>query len=261
MDKRSVWIGFDSRETAAFAVAKYSARKRSNRMLPIRGLVLDQLRDTGFYRREVQKRPGPTGRAILWDPISDAPMSTEFAITRFLIPFLHKEGWALFMDCDVLVMGNLMHLFAELDTSKAVYCVKHKEMPDVSGVKMDGQLQVPYRRKLWSSVMIWNCEHPANKRLTLEAVNTRPGRDLHAMHWLDDSEIGELDPAWNHLVDIDPVPECGPMIAHYTLGTPDMEGHGDCSFADEWCAELNEWAASSIQYNSMKLQRAHPARS
>jgi len=244
MDKCSAWIGFDPRETAAFAVAKYSARKRSNRMLPIRGLVLDQMRDCGLYRREIQERRGPAGTKILWDPISNAPMSTQFAISRFLIPFLHKDGWALFMDSDVLVIGNLMRLFAELDPSKALYCVKHKEMPDVSGVKMDGQLQVPYRRKLWSSVAIWNCAHPANRRLTLAMVNTLPGRELHRFCWLEDDDIGELDPAWNHLVDIDPAPEAGPMIAHYTLGTPDMEGRGTCSYAEEWFAELAEWASS-----------------
>lgn len=245
MDNRSIWIGFDSREAAAFAVAKHSARRRTNRAYPIRGLVLDQLRNHGLYRREVQKRPGPAGKPILWDPISDAPMSTEFAISRFFIPFLHNTGWALFMDCDVLIMANLAQLFESLDPSKAMYCVKHKEMPDVSGVKMGGQgVQVPYRRKLWSSVMAWNLDHPATKRLTLEMVNTRPGRDLHSLIWLDDTEIGALDPSWNHLVGMDPIPSTGIKLAHFTSGTPDMDGCDGCNFSDLWWEELAMWATS-----------------
>lgn len=239
----SVWIGYDPRETAGFAVARFSAKRHMAMRLPTRGLVLDNLRRDGLYRREMQTRAGPMGHPILWDPISEAPCSTEFAISRFLVPILAKEGWAMFMDCDVLVRANLNRVFDSLDPSKALYCVKRREMPDASGTKMDGQMQVPYRRKLWSSVCIWNCEHSATRALTLNMVNTWPGRDLHAFTWIDDTEIGELDPAWNHLADIDPVPACGPKIVHYTLGTPDMEGHDGGSFSEEWWTELNLWAS------------------
>ena len=47
--------------------------------------------------------------------ISDAPMSTEFSISRFLVPALAKEGWALFLDADMLARANLMRLFELAD--------------------------------------------------------------------------------------------------------------------------------------------------
>jgi hypothetical protein len=48
--------------------------------------------------------------------------------------------------------------------------------------------------------MLFNCDHPSNKKLTVEMINTLPGRDLHRFCWLEDDEIGELDPGWNWLV-------------------------------------------------------------
>lgn len=90
-------------------------------------------------------------------------MSTEFAISRFLTPHLAGRGLALFMDCDMLVRSNLTSLFLDLETGdKAVYCVKHQYNP-TGNEKMDGQLQTRYVRKNWSSFMIFDCNHPANK--------------------------------------------------------------------------------------------------
>ena len=33
-------------------------------------------------------------------------------------------------------------------------------------------------RKNWSSLVLWNMDHPGTKRLTLDMVNELPGRDL-----------------------------------------------------------------------------------
>jgi lipopolysaccharide biosynthesis glycosyltransferase len=156
------------------------------------------------------------------------------------VPFIAQSGWALFMDGDVLVRGNLARLFEGLDPHKAVYCVKHDHQP-AERSKMDGQLQTQYTRKNWSSVMLWNVEHPANRKLTLEAVNTLPGRDLHRLCWLDDDQIGELHPCWNWLADVsDPVID--PAIVHFTNGLPDMAGYENAAYADEWRGELTLWA-------------------
>ena len=40
-------------------------------------------------------------------------------------------------------------------------------------VKMDGQAQQPYARKNWSSLILYNCAHPATRQLT-PAINS-PG--------------------------------------------------------------------------------------
>lgn len=234
--KEMLFIGFDPRETDAYAVARHSARASLNRPVPIRGLVLPELRKKGLYWRPTSRRDGR-----LWDDISEAPMSTEFAISRFLCPILAGTGWALFMDADMLVRKNLDRLFHDADPSKAVIVVKH-QYDDQTGVKMDGQAQLPYARKNWSSVMLFNASHPANKALTVEMVNSLPGRDLHRFCWLEDKHIGEMSVEWNWLVGHSD-PSVDPSIVHFTLGVPSMDGHENDAYADEWRAELGRWAA------------------
>jgi lipopolysaccharide biosynthesis glycosyltransferase len=152
-----------------------------------------------------------------------------------------KTGWALFMDCDVLVRRNLDALFKLCDPSKAVMVVKHDHRPTVA-VKMDGQEQTIYPRKNWSSVCLWNVDHPANIALSPELVNSIPGRDLHAFSWLPDNLIGELPPEWNWLAGISD-PNIDPAIVHFTNGVPTMPGFENSPFAAEWREELNRWAA------------------
>lgn len=233
----SIWVGFDPRpaETQGFAVARQSIRRRLTMPIPIIGLRLDDLRERALYTRPTEMRDGR-----LWDVISGAPMSTEFAISRFLVPHLAGTGWALFVDADVMARTNLCELFAQMDRSKACMVVKHDYQP-VGNVKMDGQVQTAYARKNWSSVVLWNCSHPATRRLTVEMINSMRGLELHQFTWLDDTDIGELDPCWNHLVgDKPPDPEA--KLVHFTNGTPNMDGHEHCEFAEEWRAELAHWA-------------------
>jgi len=233
--KQSVWIGFDPRETAAFAVARHSLLRCVRTPVPVRGLVLADLRARGLYNRPTSMRDGR-----LWDDISGAPMSTEFAISRFLVPHLAESGWAIFMDSDMLIRSDLFRLFDACQSDKAVMVVKHNYVPRET-TKMDGQAQTQYPRKNWSSVIAFNCDHVANKALTVDLINTLPGRDLHRFCWLDDGEIGELDQSWNWLVghsDTDIVPD----IVHFTEGLPNMSGYEDSEYADEWWAELTRWA-------------------
>lgn len=244
----SIWIGFDPRESAAFDVAKYSIRRRLTQPIPIRGVVLSHLQAAGLYRRPTTRRVNSEGRFDVIDELSirydyDGRISTEHANARFLVPHLAKEGWALFTDGDVLARegANVARLFEKLDTRFACYCVKHQHQPKAT-VKMDGQVQTVYPRKNWTSFMAWNCGHKAVRELTLNMVNNLPGRDLHALGWIDDEDIGSLDPAWNHLVgEVPHDPDA--KIAHFTCGTPDMPGYETQPFADEWLAELNAQAA------------------
>lgn len=235
--KGSIWIGFDPREAGAFAVARHSIERRMTTPFPVRGLVLGELRAAGLYSRPTEKRE-PYGQ--LWDVISDAPMSTEFAISRFLVPYLcNYEGWALFVDGDVMARENLARLFDQADPGKAVQVVKHEFHP-ADTVKMDGQIQTTYHRKNWSSVMLINCAHEANRFLGLEAINSMPGRDLHRFSWLKDNQIGALDERWNHLVGHSKGKD--PALVHFTDGTPEMHGFEDQPYADEWREEQAAWA-------------------
>lgn len=219
-----VYIGWDSREEAAYNVAVNSLRRHSSVPVVATPLKTQRLAECGLLRR-------PTDlRGQRYDIPSNAPASTEFAISRFLVPLLAQTGWALFVDCDVVFKSDVAELFACARSEYAAMCVKHSELCG-SGTKMDGQIQTAYARKNWSSVWLCNADHPANKRLSLADVQERPGRDLHAFYWLHDVEIGSLHPRWNWLVGLQEKPE-NIGIAHFTLGTPNLplvsslEDHG-----------------------------------
>lgn len=243
LPRATIWIGYDPREAPAFAVAKFTCRKQLNLPIPVKGLVLSNLRAAGLYRRPMEIRKSAADNAIMWDVISDAPQSTEHANSRFLVPYLAKSGWAMFCDGDMLFRSSLTGLFESLKTKYAVYCVKHDYRPNDT-VKMDGQIQTRYSRKNWSSFMIFNCDHPSNRCLTqsTDAANTLPGRDLHRFCWLDDDEIGELGPEWNFLVGHSDPAAINPKVVHFTTGVPDMLGYEDVPFADEWRKARDDWA-------------------
>lgn len=239
----SIWIGFDPRpvEAAAFAVTRSSIRRHLTQPIPISGLVLKDLQDKGLYTRETEYRKASVDAPVLWDVVSDHAMSTEHANSRFLVPYLAKTGWALFLDGDMLARDNLARLSDLLDDSKAIMCVKHNHQPK-SKTKMDGQVQSKYPKKNWSSFVVFNCAHEANRSLTPELMNRMPGRDLHRFCWLDENEIGTLGPEWNWLVGhSDPAIE--PKVVHFTSGPPNMPGYENVPYADEWREELNRWAA------------------
>lgn len=239
---RSVWIGFDPRESDAFAVARQSLRRKTIEPYPVKGIILDDVRAAGLYTR-------PTSRdreGRLFDEISGFPMATEFAISRFLTPLLAKSlfgeraTWALFMDSDVLIRRDLKELFDLADPRYAVMCVKHNHVP-TENHKMDGQAQLRYLRKNWSSVMLFNCQHPSNQKLNVDLVNTVPGRDLHAFTWLQDEEIGSLPTDWNFLVGHHDSAGANPGLVHFTEGVPSMPGYSEQPFADEWFSRLAQW--------------------
>jgi lipopolysaccharide biosynthesis glycosyltransferase len=201
-----------------------------------------------MYSRPTKEIINDKGKRQLIDELSIRPdynggMSTEFAQSRFLTPFLAESGIALFMDCDMLFRDDVNKVFqlAEENPQYAVMCVKHDHRP-TEKTKMDGQTQSIYDRKNWSSFCVWRVDHPSNRKLTLEMINTLPGRDLHGFCWLDDDEIGELDPKWNWLAGYSD-PRIDPAVVHYTQGTPAMEGHEDAPYADEFWSELRRWAA------------------
>jgi len=222
-----VYIGYDPREFGAFAVASAMAWRRG--ATTVRGLFLAHLGD--WYTRPTSWRDGQ-----LWDDISAAPMSTEFAISRFLVPTIQREGWAIFADCDMMFMSNFEDLakYIEKEPDKVIWCVKHKQEPVVSR-KMGGAPQTSYPRKNWSSFMLMNCSHPVIKAaFSLERVNTVPGRELHRFEGIPDELIGELDPKWNWLVDEPLLHPPSPHVVHYTTGGPWLSEYRDVPYAPFW---------------------------
>lgn len=222
-----LYIGYDRREEEAYRIACSSAAQRSSQPIAVHKLDARELYDQCLLWRPVEHRGGR-----MRDHLSDAPQTTEFATSRFLVPFIQKTGWALFVDCDVVFMADVAELFALADPRYAVMCVQHPPLL-AEGEKMDGQPQVPYSRKNWSSVMLFNCDHRAHRMLSVQMVNAARGKWLHNFGWLCDDEIGALPAEWNWLVGVQPKPE-SPKIAHLTLGGPWLAGWQGAEHDDIW---------------------------
>lgn len=219
-----VFIGYDSREDIAYKICKFSIERRT-KFCEIIPLNQQDLKNQGIYKREI-----------------DSLSSTEFTFTRFLVPYLcnYKE-WVLFCDCDFLFQIDIKELFNQIDDQYAVMVVKHNYNPS-EGIKMDGQKQIPYFRKNWSSLILWNCSHIANKKLTPDLVNTESGQYLHRFQWLDDKFIGSLNHEYNWLVNWYSTPKDGiPKAIHYTEGGPWFDNYKDCEFSAHWKKELVEY--------------------
>jgi hypothetical protein len=164
--------------------------------------------------------------------------STEFSLTRFLVPRLSEyRGWSLFMDCDMLCRADISELAATIEQfpDKAVLVCKHDYVPK-AGKKFLGHVQTAYPRKNWSSLMLLNNERC--RALTPEYVNSATGLDLQRFTWIADSAIGELPLEWNWLVgeyDYNPAAK----IVHFTLGGPYFDDYRNCDYAEEWFAEFD----------------------
>jgi lipopolysaccharide biosynthesis glycosyltransferase len=220
MDKLKIFVGWDSREDIAYQVCKRSIQDTAS--VPVEIIPLKQrlLRKQGHYWRSADKLA-----------------STEFTFTRFLVPHLaNYEGWALFIDCDFVALDDVKKLFDQADDKYAIMCAQHNYTPK-EGIKMDGQVQHIYPRKNWSSMMLINCGHPSNKKLTKELVNDPKidGKYLHRFSWLSNYEIGEISHEWNWLVGWYKEPEDGkPKFLHYTEGGPWFEEYQNCEYANEY---------------------------
>ena len=211
-----VFIGYDSAERVAASVLAHSINVRATQPVAISPVMLSQL-------------------GGLFDRPRNSLQSTEFSFSRFLVPRLAAfEGWALFMDCDMLMRLDVAELWKLRDERYAVQVVKHEHVP-LEEVKFLGHTQTKYQKKNWSSVMLMNCARC--KALTPEYVSTASGLELHQFKWLEGEHlIGALPSRWNHLVDYD-APRADAAIVHYTIGGPWFPDYRDCEYAPEWCRE------------------------
>lgn len=213
-----VFIGWDSRETVAYHVLSHSIITRARQPVTI----------------------APVGNATLppelWWRDKGPYDSTEFSNARFAVPALCGfEGWALFMDCDMVCLDDLGELWDQRDEQYAVMVRKHQHIPN-QATKFLGAPQTRYARKNWSSLMLLNCEHPDTQALTADFINKAAGLDLHGFAWTTEAHIGELVGPWNDLV---LEGRCGSSsLPHFTEGGP-WHGYVSQAHAEAWCDELD----------------------
>lgn len=150
----------------------------------------------------------------------------------------------------MLFLSDIAKLAALADPKYAVMCVKHLHQPQANTLKMDGRLQLMYHRKNWSSFVLWNCGHPANRDLTAERVNLMKGSDMHAFAWLRDDEIGGLPFTYNYISGVSPkLPrERGnmPDVLHYTEGGPWFDECRNVPYAQTWLDEYEDWQRNGL---------------
>lgn len=218
-----IFIGWDSRFPEPARVLSYSLRKRASKSLDIRFLDLRHLRECyGF------------------DPDPDPAATTEFTRSRFLVPWLcGYDGWAVFMDNDILCLSDPTEIFRDLDTAeKALYCVQHDHRPQDGSIKMNGAIQTAYPRKNWSSVMLMNCSKLRcwTPRVAAQATP----KQLHRFEDIPDSDIGALDPRWNQLDRMD----APTGLLHWTSGMLWNDLTRDWPHQGVWLQARREWLES-----------------
>lgn len=209
----NVFIGFDNKEKIAYHVLSESIRRNSTKPIAITPIAINNLTDD-FVRER------------------NSNQSTEFAFSRFIIPHLmNYRGWALFMDCDMLMKADIAELWRLRDDKYAVQVCKHDYTPKEE-TKFLGQVQTKYEKKNWSSFMLMNCKKCT--QLTPNYVNSASGLELHQFKWLEtENLIGNLPLEWNWLVGEYNYKEDVKNI-HYTKGGPYFKDYDTCDYSTDW---------------------------
>jgi hypothetical protein len=208
----NVYIGYDTRETVAYHVCSNSIIRHATHPISIIPLALNLLNEYTEMHTDG---------------------SNDFVYSRFLVPHLmNYKGWAIFIDGDMVLQEDIHQLWNLKDDSKAVCVVKH-DYQTTRTQKYLGAINENYPRKNWSSVILWNCAHPANQILTPNFIQSAVGSTLHRFGWLNDSMIGELPIEWNWLADEFGTNNSAKLI-HYTLGTPCFEEFKNAPMSEVW---------------------------
>ena len=216
----NVFIGYDSKEKVAFSVLAYSILRNSTKPVTITPVYLPNIKDDFVRERNNLS-------------------STEFSFSRFMVPHLmNYKGWAVFMDCDQLMLGDIADLWRMRDDKYAVQLCKHDYEPE-EDKKFLGQVQTKYEKKNWSSFMLMNCNKCSE--LTPDYVNSATGLQLHQFKWLESDElIGDLPLEWNWLVD-EPGYNTKSKVnnIHFTKGGPWFKEYANCSYSGT-CNQYHE---------------------
>lgn len=202
-----IFIGFDVRQPLAYNIARASIERHASGLVDIQPLRLEHL---------------PVKRCGL----------TQFSFSRYVVPYLcGYAGEALFMDSDVVVLGDVLEIPKVVTGEHAVYVSKNK-------LKFE-----------WPSVMFFRNGKCSN--LSLDMIeNGKP----HLLEWA--SSIGDLPPEWNHLVGYD-VPKPAKLV-HFTQGIPCWPETKGCEYSDEWWEEFKHMTGT-VSWQALMGKSVHAA--
>ena len=185
-----IFIGVDPRSPVAYNVLQWSIIRRASKPVSIVPLVLPQLTIT---------RKG----------------LTDFTFSRYMVPHLSGyQGASVFMDADMLVLGDVAELFDFMDGQHSVYVASHLD------------------RFEWPSMMLFN--NAECKELTPDYIENEKNQP-QSLSWA--KSIGKLPPEWNFCVGYDEPTEDYPKLVHYTAGIPAFYETRNLPYAQAWLDE------------------------
>lgn len=257
-----VFIGFDERESIAYHVLADSIKRHATIDVNVRPLITENI--PAFTRPR------------------DPKQSTDFAFSRFMVPYLSDyRGTSIFMDCDMLMRADIAELLADVPERADVSVCQHDYTPKgflESGAECgitheygkDGQPFLQHsecdecRRRarlgIWAKGPTkflgqvqtayprknWSSlmvfDNVACRKLTPYYVNRASAADLHRLAWAKD--IGALPLTWNHLVGEYP-DDPDAKCWHWTIGGPWFPDYANTAHADEWRAARDRMLACS----------------
>ena len=166
-----VFIGYDERQPLAYNVMQHSVVRHASLPIAVTPLILKQI---------------PLRRRGL----------TSFTYSRFLVPYLMGfKGWALFVDPDMVVRGDIVELFRAADPQSDV--MVNTQQPEFE----------------WASAMLFNCEKCTH--LT-PAFIENPEHPLFDLKWA--TSVKPFPAEWNHCVNY--TQPTNAKLYHYTEGIP-----------------------------------------
>ena len=192
-----IYIGIDPRQPVAYNVLQWSITRRASRPVSIVPLVLPQL------------------------PITRRGL-TDFTYSRYLCPKLSGyQGVSIFMDADMLVLGDIHRIVDCMNGDHDVYVRKSDQ------------------RFEWASLMLF--DNSKCQTLTPKFINDEKNSPQD-LTWA--KSIGDLPTEWNFCVGYDPNAKKTPHVIHYTAGIPHFPETKDCDFAMEWWEEYESMTAN-----------------
>jgi hypothetical protein len=232
-----IYVGFDQREACVFHVFTQSVIEHATQPVAFYPLATNHLHFDG-------QQDG----------------TNAFIFSRYLVPELQGfEGWAIFADGDMHLNADISELWELRDDTKAVMVVKHdyhtKSKRKYIGTPIEND-NVDYECKNWSSVILFNCGHPANRILTRRYVAEAGGALLHRFAWLNDEEIGTLPLDWNWLEQEYPYNPDAKLV-HQTLGSPGFASYADSDSSRDWNGYLLNSLEMIGERPSEMVRRAH----
>lgn len=192
MSTLRIFIGADSRQPLSLNVLQHSIWRRSSKPVSITPLVISQL------------------------PITKQGL-TEFTFSRYLVPWLcDYQGWGLFLDSDMLCLGDIAELFNCADETHAIMVVQNK------------------MRFEWPSLMLFNCAKC--EAITPKYIENYPSPQDFS--WAN-VNVGMLPSEWNHCANYD-APRDDAKLVHYTQGVPIWFETRDSEYGEAWMDELKD---------------------